>query len=76
MPNLKEIDPQKGCFWLAQSCFWLMQIYFIKRCKEEKYEENGEKIFRKISHKLLGQFHLELVCRVAYMERLKYVNLI
>ena len=29
-----------------------------------------------ISHELLGQFLSNLVCRVAYMEGIKYVNLI
>ena len=34
VPNLKEIDPQEECHWLAQS-------YFCKQCKEEKEcEEN------------------------------------
>ena len=33
MPHIKQIDPREGCLWLAQS-------YFVKRCKEEKCEEN------------------------------------
>ena len=69
MPNSKEIDPQEGCFWLALS-------YFCKRVRRRrKGEENGE-IFRDTSRKLLGRFLSNLVCRVAYMEGINYVNLI
>ena len=70
MPNLKEIDPREGWFG------WL-KVTFVTRCQEEEEigEENGA-IFRNTSHKLLGQFLSNLVCRVAYIEDIKYVNLI
>ena len=35
-----------------------------------------EAIFRNTSHELLGRFLSNLVCRVTYMEGIKYVNLI
>ena len=71
MPNLKEINPQEGCLfgWLKVTC--------IKQCKkEEKGEEKGT-IFRNtyLAHYWVNFFQ-KLVCRVAYMEGIKYVNLI
>ena len=62
---------EKGVFgWLKVTC--------VKQYKDkEKCEENGA-IFMNtyISHKLQSQFLSNLVCRVAYMEGIKYVNLI
>ena len=59
---------QKGVFdWL--------KITFIKQCEEEKGEET-EAIFRNTSCKLLSRFLSNLICRVTYMEGIKYVNLI
>ena len=68
MPNLKKIDPREGCFWLAQS-------YFCKRCEEEECEKQG-KFQEHISRELLSRFLSNLVCMVAYMEGITYVNLI
>ena len=66
MANLKEIDAWEGCFWLAQS-------YHCKMVQKRRKWGNFQGY---ISHKLLGQFLLNLVCRVAYMYGTKYVNLI
>ena len=68
MPNLKVSDPQQ---------FGWLKLTFVKHCeeeeeeeeKEEKCEENGA-IFRNT------YLSSNLVCRVAYMEGIKYVNLI
>ena len=68
MPNLKEIDLQEGCLWLAQS-------YFCKWCEEE--EEKGEENRAIFRNTYLANYWTEnLVCRVAYIEGIKYVNLI
>ena len=68
MPNLKKSIHRKGVFG------WL-KVTFVKWCEEEKGEENGT-IFRNTSRKLLGRFLSNLVCKVAYIEGVKYVNLI
>ena len=54
---------------------WL-KITFVKWCKEEdeKGEENGE-ISMNTSRELPSQFLSNLVCRVTYIEGIKYVNL-
>ena len=66
MPNLKEINKREGCLWLAQSYF----------CKTVRKEEKGEEDGGNTSHKLLGRFLSNFVCRVTYMGGIKYVNLI
>ena len=55
--------------------FWLKGI-LLNRYEEEKFDENWA-IFRsiRISRKLLGRFSSNLVCKVMYMEGIKYVNL-
>ena len=71
MPNLKEIDPREGCFLLAQ-------VTFVKRCEEEeKVKKIGQFSGTHISRTtgLISPL-LNLVCRVAYLEGIKYVNLI
>ena len=66
MSNLKEIDPREGCLWLAQSSF-------CKTVQRKMWRKWGN--FQKhISCKLLGQFSSNLVCRVTYMEGIKYVS--
>ena len=67
--NLKEIDPREGCFWLAQS-------YFCKTVRRRKRSRKYGNFQEHISRELLNQFLSSLVCRVAYMEGIKYVNLI
>ena len=70
MPNLKEIDPREGCFCR-------LKVTFVKRCKEEeKVKKMGQFSETYISHELLGRCLSNLVCRVAYTEDIKYVNMI
>ena len=58
--------------------FGWLNVIFVKWCKEEeKWEENGA-IFR---NTYLANYRADLlqiwyVCRVAYMESIKHVNLI
>ena len=70
VPNLKEIHPGEGCFYLAQSyCCKSVQ----RRRKMWRKLDNFQKC---ISYKLLIRFSLNVVCKVVYMEGIKYVNLI
>ena len=66
VPNLKEIDQWEGYLQSAQR-------YFCKtvqrRSKWGNFQEHR-------SHELLGRFLSNLVCKVEYMEGIKYVNLI
>ena len=55
--------------------FGWLKVTFVKHCEEEKGEENRA-IFKNTSRELLDRFLPNLVCRVAYMEGIKYVNLI
>ena len=40
VPNVKEMDPQEGCF--------LAQIIVINRCKEQEKCEENQTIFRNV----------------------------
>ena len=67
MPNLKEIDPWEGCLWLAQS-------YFCKTMQTRRrkmWRKWGN--FRNTISWITGP---DLVCRVAYMEGIRYMNLV
>ena len=69
MPNLKKSFHGKGVFG------WF-KVTFVKRYKEEeKGEENGQFSGTHIS-RTTGLISFKLVCRVVYMEGIKYVNLI
>ena len=70
VPNLKEIHPEKVCFFLAQS-------YFFKavRRRRKMWRKWGN-FQQRISRELLSRFLSNLVCKVVYMEGIKYVNLI
>ena len=59
----------------GKGVFGWLKVTFVKRYKEEKGEENGA-VFRNIYRELLGRFLSYLACRVAYMEGIKYVNVI
>ena len=64
VPNLKEIH--LGDCWL--------KVIVLNWCEEEE-EENMKKIwqlFRNISRKLLSRLTSNLVCKVMYMEGIKY----
>ena len=52
--------------------FGWLKVTFVKQCKEENVTKMGQLI----SHKLLGQFLSNFVRKVAYMEGIKYVNVI
>ena len=55
---------------------WL-KVIFVKRCKEvEICEEKRGNFQEYVSRKQLGLFPSNLVCRVMYMEGIKFVNLI
>ena len=69
MPNLKEINPWEGFFG------WL-KVTFVKQCEEEeKVKKMGQ---FSVTHILrtTEPISLDLVCRVAYIEGIKYMNLI
>ena len=70
MPNLKEIDLQKGYPLLAQSYF-RKTVQRVEICEEKRgnFQEY-------MSRKQLGLFPSNLVCGVMYMEGIKFVNLI
>ena len=68
--NLKEIHPGEGCFLAQSYCFKSMQ-----RRRRKIWRKSGN-FQKRIFQKLLGWFPLNLVCRVMYMEGIKYVNLI
>ena len=58
--------------------FGWLKVTFVKRCKEEE-EEKGEGNGAILGTHLTNywaNFFQPLVCRVAYMEGIKYVNLI
>ena len=61
----------------GKGVFGWLKVTFVKQCEEEKGEENRA-IFRNTyaSRELLDRFLSNLVCRVVYMEGIKYVNLI
>ena len=69
VPNLNEIHPREGCFFLAQS-------YCFKSVQRRKMWSKSDNFQKCISCKLLNRFSLNLVCKVMYMKGIKYVNLI
>ena len=62
------IDAQEGCLRAHLFCMvWCEEV--------EKYEENPATFFQvPISQKLLGRFYSNLVCKVVYTVRFKYIN--
>ena len=68
-PYLKAIDPQEEHIWLAQS-------YFCKTVRRRKMWRKLGIIQKHMSHEIPSRFSSNLLCRVAYVEDIKYVNLI
>ena len=67
---MKDIDLQEGCHWLAES-------YFCKMVwRRRKWWRKWGNFQKHISCELLGQFLSNLICRVTYMEGIKYVDFI
>ena len=55
----------------------MAQSYFCKMVQRKRKGEENRAMFRNTYlTNLLGQFLLNLACRVAYMEGIKYVNVI
>ena len=67
VPNLKEIHFEESCFFLAQSC---------KSMRRRKMLRKLGNFQKHISHKLLILIFSNLICKVVYIEGIKYVNLI
>ena len=59
----------------GKGVFGWLKVTFVKQCEEEKGEKRGN-FQEHISRELLCRFLLNLVRRVAYLEGIKYVNLI
>ena len=58
VPNMKEIDPEEGYFWL--------KVVVVNRFEEENVKKIDN--FQKhISRKLLSQFYLNVVYKVIYV---------
>ena len=55
--------------------FGWLKVTYVKRCEEEKGEENGA-IFRNTISRTTGLFFSNLLCRVTYIEGIQYVNLL
>ena len=68
MRNFVKIDAGEGCLRARLFCMvW---------CEEEEEGINSGDFQVPISQKLLGRFLSNLICKVMYMVRLKYINLI
>ena len=60
----------------GKGVFGRLKVTFVKQCKEEEKSEEHGAIFRNTFHELPSSFLSNLVCRVMYMESIKYENLI
>ena len=67
VPNLKEINPWEGYFYVVQK--------FFKSSAKKNVKKLGN-FWKCISCSPLTQFLSNLICNVMYMLSIKYVNLV